>query len=335
MGAEVKAVPSRTTGDHLLARFRFTDDPRARQILLLGHMDTVWGEGTLARMPFRIEHGRAYGPGVFDMKGGIVIALFALEALRAMKARLRRNVTFLLNADEEIRSLSSRPTTEREARRSDYVLVVEPPHGLNGALKTARSAVGKFVLRVKGLAAHAGIEPRKGASAISELANQIINIEYIANKSKYVTLRAGVVRGGTRANVIPAEAEAILDVRAARPADMERVERQLRSLVPVDPRTKLVVTGGFNRPPLERTRQVAALFERARNLARPLGIRLHETAVGGGSDGSFAAALGVPTLDGLGAVGDGAHAEHEHIVIKELPGRAALLAHLIVSLGSE
>jgi glutamate carboxypeptidase len=284
-------------------------------------------------MPFRITQGRAYGPGVFDMKGGIVLALFALQTLQAMNQRLKRNVTFL--ADEEIRSLSSRPLTEREARRSDYVLVVEPPHGPNGALKTARSAVGEFSLKVWGRAAHAGIEPQKGASAISEIANQIINIEYVANKNRHITLRAGTIRGGTRTNVIPAEAEAILDVRAARATDVQKVEKQLRSLRPIDSRTKVTVSGGFNRPPLERTQQVVRLFRRARRLAEPLGIDLEETSVGGGSDGSFAAALGVPTLDGLGAVGDGAHAEHEHIVIRELPRRAALLAHLIVSLGSE
>lgn len=335
MGAAVRAIPSAETGDHLLAKFRFAENRRARQILLLGHMDTVWEIGTLANMPFRIDHGRAFGPGVFDMKGGIVLALFALRTLRELHIPLKKNVALLLNADEEIRSPASRATTEREARHSDYVLVVEPPHGPQGALKTARRAVGEFELRVQGRAAHAGIEPQKGASAITEIAKQLVNIEYVANKSKYVTLHAGSIRGGTRVNVIPAEAVAYLDVRAQRAVDQQRVERQLRALRPIDPRTKLTVTGGFSRPPMDRTPQVAALFERARRLARPLGFDLQETAVGGGSDGNFTAALGVPTLDGLGAVGDGAHAAHEHVLVRELPRRAALLAHLIASLGSE
>ncbi|MBI2819066.1 MAG: M20 family metallopeptidase [Acidobacteria bacterium] len=335
MGAEVRAIPSPKTGNHLRAEFRFAENQRARQILLLGHIDTVWEMGTLARMPFRIDRGRAYGPGVFDMKGGIVIALFALRSLRQMGIPLKRNVSLLLNADEEIGSTASRPITELEARKSDYVLVVEPPYGLHGAVKTARRGVGEFVLTVHGRAAHAGIEPQKGASSISEICNQIVNMEYVANKSKYSTLHVGTIHGGTRTNVIPAEAVAHIDVRAARVADQMRVEKQLCSLRPVDPRTKLTVTGGFSRPPMERTRQVAALFDRARRLAKPLGIDLQETAVGGGSDGNFTAALGVPTLDGLGAVGDGAHAVHEHIVVRELPRRAALLAHLIASLGSE
>lgn len=335
MGAEARVVPSRKTGDHLRAEFRFAENQRARQILLLGHIDTVWEMGTLARMPFRIDRGRAYGPGVFDMKGGIVVALFALRSLCRMGIPLKRNVSLLLNADEEIGSSASRPITEREARKSDYVLVVEPPHGLHGAVKTARRGVGEFVLTVHGHAAHAGMEPQKGASSIMEICNQVIKLEYVTNKSKYVTLHVGTIHGGTRTNVIPAEAVAQIDVRVARLADQKRVAKQLRLLRPADPRTKLTVTGEFNRPPMERTRQVAALFDRARRLAKPLGIDLRETAVGGGSDGNFTAALGVPTLDGLGAVGDGAHAAHEHIVVRELPRRAALLAHLIASLGCE
>lgn len=335
MGAHVNFIPSPKTGDHLRAEFRFADSRRARQILMLGHMDTVWERGTLVRMPFRVNAGNAYGPGVFDMKGGIVTALFALRTLRELRVPLKKNVTLLLNADEEIGSPASRSGTEREARKSDCVLVMEPPHGPHGALKTARRGVGEFILTVHGRAAHAGIEPQKGASAIMELSRQLINLEYVANKSKNVALHAGTICGGTRVNVIPAQAVAHVDVRAARLADQKRVEQRLRSLRPFDPRTRLTVSGGFTRPPLERSAQVAALFERARQLAMPLGIKLRETAVGGGSDGNFTAALGIPTLDGLGAVGGGAHAEDEHIVISELPRRSALLAHLIVSLGAE
>jgi glutamate carboxypeptidase len=244
-------------------------------------------------------------------------------------------VTLLLNSDEEIGSPSSRPITEREARRSDVVLVVEPPHGLNGALKTARKGVAEFVLRVQGRAAHAGIEPEKGASAVLELSRQLLALDKLANTIKGATISAGTIVGGTRSNVIPAEAEAHVDVRVVRAQDQRKIEEQLRSLQPNDRRTKLTITGGFNRPPMERTPQTAALFEKARRLAKPLGISLTETAVGGGSDGNFTAALGVPTLDGLGAVGDGAHAAHEHIIVRELPRRAALLAHLLASLAAK
>ncbi len=334
MGARVRLFPSRNTGNHLRAEFRSHSKP-SRQILLLAHMDTVWELGTLGRMPFRVRQGRAYGPGAYDMKAGIVVALFALRNLQELGLPLKRNVVLLVNADEEIGSPSSRPITEREGRRSECVLVVEGAHGPRGALKTARKGVGEFEVRVQGRAAHAGIEPEKGASAITELAKQLLYIESLADATRGITLSAGIVQGGTRSNVIPAEAVAKVDARIARARDAARIEKRLHGLRPFDRRTSVTVTGGFNRPPMERTAQTAALFERARRLARPLGISLTETAVGGGSDGNFTAALGVPTLDGLGAVGDGAHAAHEHVVICELPRRAALLAHLIASLASE
>jgi len=334
-GARVSTIRSPSTGDHLRAEFRFASVAKARQILVLGHMDTVWELGTISRMPFRVQRGRAYGPGTFDMKSGIVIAIFAVQNLLRLGIPLKKNVTLLLNADEEIGSPASRPITEREVRRSECALVVEPPHGVNGALKTARKGVGEFLLTVHGRAAHAGIEPEKGASAITELAKQLISLESVAKNIRGVTVSAGTIRGGTRSNVIPAEAVAHIDVRVLRAADQRKLEKHFRSLHPIDRRTALSVTGGFNRPPMERTRQVAALFERARRLAKSLGLDLKETAVGGGSDGNFTAALGVPTLDGLGALGDGAHATHEHVVIRELPRRAALLAHLIASLASD
>ena len=334
MGAKVRSLLSRNTGNHLRAEFPSHRKPVAPQILLLGHMDTVWELGTLRRLPFRARQGRAYGPGAYDMKAGIVVALFAIRSLQELGVPLKRNVVLLVNADEEIGSPSSRPITEREGRRSDCVLVVEGAHGPRGALKTARKGVGEFELRVQGRAAHAGIEPEKGASAISEIAKQLLYIESIADIERGITLNTGIVQGGSRINVIPAEAIAKVDARIARAHDAARIEKRLRGLHPFDRRTRVTVTGGFNRPPMERTAQTVALFERARRLARPLGISLTETAVGGGSDGNFTAALGVPTLDGLGAVGDGAHAAHEHVVIRELPRRAALLAHLIASLAS-
>ena len=335
MQARVRVVPSRQTGNHLRAEFRLGPGAIAGQILLLGHLDTVWACGTIARMPFRVRRGRACGPGVFDMKSGIVAALFALQALRTLRIPVKKKVVLLLVSDEEIGSLSSRPLTEREARRSDCVLVLEPAHGLKGALKTSRKGVSEFEIRVKGRAAHAGLEPEKGASAIEELARQILRLKQFADRRKGITVNVGVISGGTRSNVVAAEAAAVVDVRVARFRDQTEVEffsKKFRSLKPADRRTSLKISGGKNRPPLERTRQVAQLFQRARVLAQPLGITLSETSVGGGSDGNFTAALGVPTLDGLGCVGEGAHAPHENILLRELPRRAALLAHLIAGL---
>lgn len=334
-GASVRFYPSQTTGNHLRAEFRFDSRPSRGQILLLGHLDTVWGLGTLPRMPFRVTRGRggrAYGPGVFDMKSGIVIGLFALGALQRLQIPIRKNIVMLLNADEEIGSPSSRPFTEREAKRSDVALVLEPAHGPKGALKTARKGTGEFELRVRGLAAHAGLEPEKGVNAILELSRQLLVVETFADKKKGITFNPGIVRGGTRGNVIPDQASATVDVRVLHTRDQAWVERRLHSLRPYNRKARLEITGGFNRPPLERSKAVAALFDRARRLAKPLGIALREVTVGGGSDGNFTAALGVPTLDGLGAVGEGAHAAHENIVIAELPRRAALLAHLIADL---
>ncbi|OFW28525.1 MAG: peptidase M20 [Acidobacteria bacterium RIFCSPLOWO2_12_FULL_60_22] len=334
MGARVRFYPSQGTGNHLRAEFRLDAGRAAGQILLLGHLDTVWEIGSIARMPFRIERGRAYGPGVFDMKSGIVMGLFALSALRSLRIPVKKEVVLLLNADEEIGSPSSRPITEQEARQSDAALVLEPAHGRSGALKTARKGVGEFEVRVKGRAAHAGLEPEKGINAIVELSRQILRLEKMADPKRGITISPDRICGGTRSNVIPEEASVAVDVRVLRIKDQAGIDRKLRSLRPCDRRARLEVTGGFNRPPLERTPAVAALFERACRLARPLGLSLRETTVGGGSDGNFTAALGIPTLDGLGAVGEGAHAVQENIIINELPRRAALLAHLIADLSS-
>ena len=333
MNGHVRYYGSRQTGKHLRAEFRLDSRPTAGHILLLGHLDTVWDLGTIDRMPFRLERGRAYGPGVFDMKSGIVSGLFALQGLRAKRIPIKKKVVFLLTADEEIGSPTSRPIIEREARRSDFVLVLEPAHGLNGALKTARKGVGEFEIRVRGRASHAGLEPEKGASAVVELCRQILRLERLADRRKGITVNVGVISGGTRSNVVPAEASTKVDVRVARKQDMGEIEQKFRSLKPYDRRTTVEISGRFNRPPLERTAQVVALFERARRLARSVGISLAETSVGGGSDGNFTAALGIPTLDGLGAVGEGAHSHGENIVVRELPRRSAMLAHLIADLG--
>ena len=334
MGAQVRVCPSRQTGNHLRAEFRFHSGRSAGQILLLGHMDTVWEPGTIAHMPFQIKKGRAYGPGIFDMKSGIVVTLFALQALQGFQAPLRKKVVLLLTADEEIGSLSSRHLIEKEALQSDCVLVVEPAYGPDGALKTARKGVGTFEIRVKGRAAHAGVEPEKGASAIVELSRQILRVQKFANLRKGITVNPGVIQGGTRTNVVAAEAVVQIDVRITHLRDQPELGQKFHSLRSYNHRTTLEISGDFNRPPLERTPATVELFQRARRLARPLGIRLREVAVGGGSDGNFTAALGIPTLDGLGAVGEGAHASYEHIVIAELPRRAALLAHLITDLGA-
>jgi glutamate carboxypeptidase len=268
------------------------------------------------------------------MKAGIVMGFYALDALRKHGIAVNRKVVMLLNADEEIGSPSSRQVTRREARVSHAALVLEPALGPRGALKTARKGTGEFEIRVRGHAAHAGLEPEKGVNAILELSKQLIVIESLADKERGITFNPGIIRGGTRCNVVPEQASATVDVRVLHAEDMAFVNRKLRALRPFNRKAKLEVVGEFNRPPLERTEAVAALFARARRLARPLGIELAEASVGGGSDGNFTSALGVPTLDGLGAVGDGAHASHEHIVIEDLIRRTALLAHLIRDVAS-
>lgn len=297
-------------------------------LLLLGHYDTVWEVGTLARMPWRIDGGRAWGPGVFDMKGGIAIAMYALETL-AQGGRLPRPVTVLLVSDEEIGSDSSRRITEAAARKSSAVLVLEPAQGLHGACKTARKGVGDFTIRVHGVSAHAGLDFEKGHNAVLELARQIEAVAGFTELKRGLTVSPGVVRGGNRTNVVPDLAEVLVDVRIGRSTDGPRIEKRFRSLRPFDPKCRIEVEGGINRPPLERTQKVAGLYSRAKAIARDLGFELKEAAVGGGSDGNFTAGMGIPTLDGLGAVGEGAHASHESVVIAELPRRAALVAALI------
>jgi glutamate carboxypeptidase len=273
-----------------------------------------------------------YGPGVFDMKGGIVMMLLAIETLREARGRLPRPVTVLLNPDEEIGSPVSRAFTEKLALKSEAVLVLEPSAGARGACKTARKGVGDYTVRVTGISSHAGLDFEKGASAITELARQLLKISDFVDLKAGTTVNAGVIRGGTRANVVASEAVAEVDIRVTSQKEAERLDRQFRKLRAEDRRCKVEVSGGLNRAPFERTPGVERLYVHAKGLAEELGFTLEETSVGGGSDGNFTAGLGVPTLDGLGAVGEGAHASHENVVLAEVPRRAALLARLIESL---
>jgi glutamate carboxypeptidase len=330
--AQVRAIPQRKRGDHLRAEVWLGKGRPAGQILVLGHMDTVYPLGTIASMPFRVSGGRAHGPGTFDMKGGLVMAFFAVDALRSCGTQPRKRFVFLWTSDEEIGSESSRQAIEREARRSDAVLVLEPSFGPQGKLKTARKGVGSAEIIVTGRSAHAGIDPEKGVNAVHELALQIVRLMKLQDISRGISVQSTVIAGGTVSNVIPAEARAEVDFRSVRAADARRIERTLHALRPVLRGARLEVHGGFNRPPLERTPAVEKLFRHAQNIMREAGLPLGEASTGGGSDGNLTAALGIPTLDGLGAVGDGAHSPREHIVIRKLPERAALLAGLLASL---
>ena len=325
---KVKLLPHATAGSAVVAEF--WGGKSNKPLLLLGHTDTVWEVGTLKRMPFLIKEGRAYGPGIFDMKAGIVCALTAIRALQTLNVEPSRPVRCFLNSDEEISTLAFRAQLEKEATRSRAVLVLEP--ALGTALKTARKGVGEFRITVQGRAAHAGVNPGSGVNAITELARQILRIQTLTRPRRGITVNPGVIEGGTRSNVVPERASALIDVRIPRLVDRDWIERQFQSLEPYHLEAKLEIKGGINRPPMER--QIAAdLFRHAVRVGQGLGLGpLREASTGGGSDGNFTAALGIPTLDGLGAVGDGAHALHEHVVVSELPRRAALLAGMIATL---
>jgi glutamate carboxypeptidase len=329
-GASVEVIPQKHRGNHLRITFSPGATHAKSQLLVLGHYDTVYPVGTLAKMPFRVSAGKAYGPGVFDMKAGIVQALFAFEALQNSQISLAKRIVFLWTSDEEIGSESSRALLESEARRSDAVFVLEPSLGPRGLLKTSRKGVGEAKLTVHGRSSHAGLAPEKGINAVHELAAQITRIEKWNNLRRGVSINADMIEGGTRTNVVAERATATLDLRAWLATDMHSVEKRLHSLKPIHRGAKLELTGGFDRPPLER-KHSAALFARAKFLAASMGFSVGEAAAGGGSDGNLTAALGIPTLDGLGAVGDGAHASHEHILTQTMPQRAALLASLLAS----
>jgi glutamate carboxypeptidase len=327
IGGHAKFHRAQHFGDHLQVDFA---GGKGKPVLLLGHIDTVYPMGTLATMPCRVADGRLWGPGVLDMKSGIALILHAIEGLRAWhNESLLRPVTVLLVSDEEVGSDSSRPITESLARRSAAVLVLEPSYGTKGALKTARKGVGEYHIKITGKAAHSGLDFDKGESAIVELARQITALSKLVDLKRGLTLNVGLVSGGTRTNVIPAQATAAVDVRVARMKDAAVIDRQLKALKPFNRKCKLEITGGINRLPMERSAGVAGLYKKAFEIAKELNWKLEEASVGGGSDGNFTASLGIPTLDGLGGVGEGAHAKHESIIISELPRRAMLLAELI------
>jgi glutamate carboxypeptidase len=337
VGGKVTFYPQQQAGNHLKAEFaggasdRASDQNSAKPALLLGHFDTVWPMGTLAKMPFRIEDGRAFGPGVYDMKAGITMMIFALRALKAAGVA-HRPVTVLLDTDEEVGSTTGRPVVEATAKECEAVLVLEPSQGPKGHLKTSRKGVGDITVRVRGRASHSGVDFEKGRSAIVELARQLLEIVKFTDVGRGITVNPGVIQGGTRSNVIAAEAWAEVDLRIARAADASWLEQKFAALKPFDPDCSIELSGGINRPPMERTEGTVRLFGIAREIATAMGMPLDESSTGGGSDGNFTSALGVATLDGLGAVGEGAHAANESIVVEELFSRTALLAALIQSL---
>lgn len=331
--ARVKTIPGGARyGKHLRCEFTFGPQRKNGQILTLGHSDTVWPMGTLATMPFRMARGRLWGPGVLDMKAGLAFFIFAMRALRDLEIPVSRKVILQVNSDEEVGSESSREWTEAAGRNSVAVLVLEPGTGLEGKLKTARKGVGWYTVTVRGKASHAGVDFSNGASAIIEMARQIEKIAGFTRLDRGVTVSPGVVQGGTRSNVVAAECHAVIDVRAPRERDGVYLERCFGSLKPFDKRCTVEISGGLNRPPMERSAGVRKLFRLASGLARELGIEIEESSTGGGSDGNFTAALGIPTLDGLGAVGEGAHATNESILINRIADRTALLAKLAAAI---
>jgi glutamate carboxypeptidase len=311
-------------GNHLVAKWTGGD---RKPVLMAAHMDTVWELGVFEKLPIRVEGNIAHGPGIFDMKGGILIALFALRLLREHGLH-NSNITLLLNSDEEEGSESSRELIEKEARQSQCVFILEPA-GPNNALKTKRRGVGGYQVVAHGKAAHAGVEPEKGVNAIQELSQQVLEIQSWNQLRKGISAHVGLIHGGTRGNVIPARAEAHVDVRCDTPEDMAWLDGKFKSLTAHNPLAKVEVIGGFDRPPLERNEKVLGLYHQAQEIANAFDYPLSEYWTGGGSDGNFTAALGIPTIDGLGPEGGGAHALEEHILVSSLPRRTNLLYHMI------
>jgi glutamate carboxypeptidase len=325
LGGRIKLHRQRRYGDVLEMRFGARGRGK-KPVLLLGHLDTVWPVGTLRTMPFRVADGRLWGPGTLDMKVGVAMALTAIEML-AEAELLRREIVMLLNSDEEIGSPVSRPITEKIASECSAVFVLEPAQGL--AYKTARKGTGNWRIDIRGVAAHAGVDFEKGASALRELSRVIETISEWTELKRGLTVSVGVAGGGSKTNVIPADAFAEVDVRIAKISDGPRIERRFARLKAGDKRCVLAVSGGINRPPMERTRGTVKLFAQAKALAGELGFVLDEASTGGASDGNFTSALGIPTLDGMGAVGEGAHASHESVELEHLAPRTALLAGML------
>ena len=330
---KVKLLPGGRFGKHLRCEIAFPGRKKDGQILVLAHSDTVWPLGALKTMPFRHVKGRLWGPGVLDMKAGIAFFVYAVEALRELDVPVKRRVLLQVNSDEEVGSETSRPFTEEMAKHSNAVLVLEPGSGLDGKLKTARKGVGDYTVTVHGKAAHAGIDFTAGASAVLELARQIERISTSTRIDRGITVNPGIITGGTRTNVVAAEARAEIDVRIVRMKDAAWLDHKFRSLRPFDKRCRIEVSGGLNRPPMERSAGIRKLFNTAKDIAaRELGVAIEESSTGGGSDGNFTAGLGIPTLDGLGGVGEGAHAANESILVNRIADRTALLALLMATL---
>lgn len=329
VGARARCWRGRGVGDGLLVCPSERRSGRPWQ-LLVGHFDTVWPLGTLQRMPVRLEHGRLHGPGVFDMKAGLVMMIHAVAALRELGLDLPADPVAFINADEEIGSPGSQHRLARIARGAARAWVLEPSMGPTGKLKTARKGIAQYTLRVTGRASHAGLAPEEGASAIHELARIIAAVRQLNDPARGVTVNVGVISGGTRPNVVAAHASAELDVRVLTAEDGERIDAELRAVEPSESRLRIVLEGGFLHPPLERSSRNRRLWHRARSIGRSLGLDLDHVTAGGASDGNVTSRF-TATLDGLGAVGDGAHADHEHIVVDELPTRTALLAALLLS----
>ena len=332
LGGRVKRHTRKDIGDLLEVRLGPVKTRKQKPVMLLGHLDTVWELGTLKKMPWHEKDGRLWGPGVLDMKAGVVMALTAVAALQELKA-LQVPVILLLVSDEEVGSRASRALTEKLARECAAVFVLEPAQGPAGAYKTARKGVGQYTLRVRGVAAHSGVDFGRGHSAVLELARLLQKVEKFTDPKRGITVNPGVIGGGTRSNVVAAEAWAEVDVRIVKKADAARVEKMFRGLRCVDKQCTLEISGGVDRPPMERGPGTVALFKRAKKIAAEMGFALEEAATGGGSDGNFTAAIGIPTLDGMGAVGEGAHAAHESVVAGSLVERTALLAGMITSQG--
>lgn len=330
IGGSVELLNDLSYGSTLRARFNHGGDDagNGKQLLVVGHLDTVWPIGTLAARPFRVEADNAFGPGIFDMKSGVMLAAYAMRAIGELGRTTRRQTTLLMTCDEETGSLFSRDIIEEEGRRAGAALVLEPPIP-GGTIKTGRKGVGEFELIIRGRPAHAGNDPGAGISAITEMAHQILAINKLNDYERGTTVNVGVARGGVLSNVIAAEAHAFVDMRFKTVDEGDRITQAMANLRPVVDGARLELRGGINRPPLVRTPETGALFDHAKRLASGIGFDLNEGSVGGGSDGNFIAALGVPVLDGLGVDGAGAHAEHEHIIVSDIPRRAALLTRLI------
>ncbi len=329
--AQAQTMPAERFGKHLRLEFKLPGKKKSGQLLGIGHSDTVWPSGTLKSMPFRQADGRLWGPGVLDMKSGLAFFIYAARALRDLDIPVRRKVVLWIVSDEEVGSKTSRALTETEAKQSDCVLVLEPGSDLTGKLKTARKGVGNYKVSIEGKATHAGISFSEGASAIIEAARQVVKIAGFTDLKRGTTVNPGVISGGTRPNVVAAEAKINVDIRVMRLKDAATLDKKFHALRPIDRRCKIQVEGGLNRPPMER-KAAAGLFQKAKKIGKQLDLTLQESSTGGGSDGNFTAALGIPTLDGLGGVGEGAHAVNESILAGRIPDRVALLAGLLAGL---